>query len=115
MIRHYIYILLLLFSSTTFSQSIDKNENSKELKLIISISSFHNAKTEDAQALAEILSNHIKKSKKLNYTFLVETPSTLDEISDDGGGQESRLQGFREVAGLEEELPCAGNCRGGSC
>lgn len=81
MIRHYIYILLLLFSSITFSQSIDKNENSKELKLIISISSFHNAKTEDAQALAEILSNHIKKSKKLNYTFLVETPSTLDEIS----------------------------------
>lgn len=81
MIRIYSYILLLSIFSTAFSQKGDKHENNKQIKLIISISSFHNAKNEDAQALAEILSNHIKKSKKLDYNFLVETPSTLDEIS----------------------------------
>jgi|WetSurMetagenome_2_1015567.scaffolds.fasta_scaffold122348_2 ABC-type phosphate/phosphonate transport system substrate-binding protein len=78
-----IHILLsFLFIISLFSQSPkeSKPEIIKTIKLIISSNSFHNLKTEDAQAVAQILANHIKQTHNLDYDFIVETPESIPDI-----------------------------------
>ena len=78
-----IYILLLFFIAIPLtSQALKESKTTpiKNIKLIISLSSFHNIKVADAQAVAQILANHIKKSHKLEYEFIVETPESISEI-----------------------------------
>jgi len=81
----FVYILSVFLITTSNCQIKSDVKTQKTIKLIISINAFHNAKTEDAHAIAEILANHIKKSNKLEQEFIVETPNTLDEIEKAAG------------------------------
>lgn len=80
-----LHIIVLLLLTESFAQTKVDKKDSNIRKLIISLSSFHNAKSEDALAIAQILASHIKKSRKLNYEFHVETPNTIDEIEEAAG------------------------------
>jgi ABC-type phosphate/phosphonate transport system substrate-binding protein len=80
MYKSSISILLILLFTTSICQNKSDIKDQKVLKLVISLNAFHNAKTQDAHAIAEILANHIKKSNNLKQEFIVETPNTYDEI-----------------------------------
>ena len=82
MIKILFNILFFFNLSFTFSQTTINNfkNESDTIKLIITLSSFHNAKAEDARAISTILAMHIKEAYKLNKTFQVETPFSLSEI-----------------------------------
>ena len=79
------FILSVFLVITSNCQTKSDIKPQKAIKLIISINAFHNAKTEDAHVIAEILANHIKKSHKLEKEFIVETPKTFDEIERSAG------------------------------
>lgn len=85
MYRIFFYIVSVFLVTTSYCQTKGDVKTQKVIKLVISINAFHNAKTEDAQAIAEILANHIKKSHKLEQEFTVETPGTFDEIERSAG------------------------------
>lgn len=74
--------IFLFLTLTLFSQKAQNNlpENEKEIKVIFSKSSFHNIKTEDAHATAQILANHIKKLKNIKSDFKVEIVTSDKEI-----------------------------------
>jgi ABC-type phosphate/phosphonate transport system substrate-binding protein len=72
--------ILLIFLSVSLSGQTIKEKNPKIIKLIISLNSFHNVKSQDAQAIAQILASHIKKTHNLDYDFLVETPESISDI-----------------------------------
>lgn len=75
----FIKILLVFLSVSLMGQTL-KEKNQKTIKLIISLNSFHNVKTQDAQAIAQILASHIKKTHNLDYDFLVDTPESISDI-----------------------------------
>lgn len=106
MIKLTIYIFALVLFSNTFAQIKNENDINNSKKLIISLSSFHNAKSEDAQAIAQILANHIKKSRNLNYYFQVETPNTLNEIEKAAGDDfDCIILTIDEYLALKSKLP----------
>ena len=76
----YIYLLtiLFLFNSVLISQNL--NNNSNDIKLVFAENSFHNIKTEDASATAQILANHIKNLKNLKNNFIVKLAKNDKEI-----------------------------------
>ena len=74
------HFLLFIFLSISLIGQTLKEKNQKTIKLIISLNSFHNVKTQDAQAIAQILASHLKKTHNLDYDFLVETPESISDI-----------------------------------
>lgn len=101
-----IHILLTTLITSLFAQSKSGNEINNTRKLIISLSSFHNAKSEDAQAIAQILADHIKKSRNLNYNFQVKTPKTLSEIEKAAGDDfDCVILTTDEYLALKNKLP----------
>jgi ABC-type phosphate/phosphonate transport system substrate-binding protein len=80
-IIHAIHIFIFLALSI-FPQDIRKDKKENNIKLIFAKNSFHNIKTEDAIATAQILANHIKKYKKLKNDFIVNLANDDKEISE---------------------------------
>ena len=106
MLKLTISILILILCTELLGQTKSDKNQYKTIKLIISLSSFHNAKSEDAQAIAEILANHIKKSKNLSYEFCVETPNTLSEIEKSAGNDfDCIILTTDEFTSLQNKLP----------
>jgi ABC-type phosphate/phosphonate transport system substrate-binding protein len=106
MLKLNLFILFLILCTGLFCQIKSEKNLDNTRKLIISLSSFHNAKSEDALAIAEILANHIKKSRKLSYQFNVETPNTLDEIEKSTGDDfDCIILTTDEYIALHEKLP----------
>lgn len=99
-------ILLTTLLTCLLAQAQSDNDLNNPKKLIISLSSFHNAKSEDAQAIAQILANHIRKSRNLNYNFQVETPNTLSEIEKAiGDNFDCAILTTQEYLSLKNKLP----------
>lgn len=99
-------ILLTTLLTSLLAQAQSDNDLNSPKKLIISLSSFHNAKSEDAQAIAQILANHIRKSRNLNYNFQVETPNTLSEIEKAVGDNfDCAILTTQEYLSLKNKLP----------
>lgn len=99
-------ILLTTLLTSLLAQAQSDNDLNGPKKLIISLSSFHNAKSEDAQAIAQILANHIRKSRNLNYNFQVETPNTLSEIEKAVGDNfDCAILTTQEYLSLKNKLP----------
>lgn len=100
----HIFFLTICLNVSLHSQSTKNFDNTR--KLIITSSSFHNAKSEDAHAIAQILANHIKNSRKLNYNFVVETPGTLNEIENSAGDDfDCIILTTDEYISLQNKLP----------
>ncbi|HMN24108.1 MAG TPA: PhnD/SsuA/transferrin family substrate-binding protein [Ignavibacteriaceae bacterium] len=75
------YSFIFLMAWGFAQNTIDlKNDNQKDITLIFSLNTFHNVKVEDAQAVAEILANHINKSYQDDYKSNVKTLSGAAEI-----------------------------------
>jgi ABC-type phosphate/phosphonate transport system substrate-binding protein len=99
-------ILLTTLLTSLLAQAQSDTDLNNPKKLIISLSSFHNAKSEDAQAIAQILANHIRKSRNLNYNFQVETPNTLSEIEKAVGDNfDCAILTTQEYLSLKNKLP----------
>ena len=100
-----INILIILFSVSLFGQTTKEN-NPKTIRLIISLNSFHNVKTEDAQALAQILANHMIKTHSLDYDFIVETPESIVDIENaTSKGFDFIILTTEEYLNLNKKLP----------
>lgn len=100
-----INILIILFSVSGFGQT-SKENNPKKIRLIISLNSFHNVKTEDAQALAQILTNHMIKTHSLEFDFIVETPESILDIENAAAkGFDFIILSTEEYLILNEKLP----------
>jgi ABC-type phosphate/phosphonate transport system substrate-binding protein len=105
--------VFFLLNLTLFSQSTEKTlqENDKEMKVIFSQSSFHNIKTEDAHATAQILANHIKKLKNLKNDFNVEIVTGDAEIIEScSNGFDMILLTTEEFLRLKKKLPLEPFC-----
>ncbi|MFZ1815651.1 MAG: PhnD/SsuA/transferrin family substrate-binding protein [Rhizobiaceae bacterium] len=105
--------VFFLLNLTLFSQSTEKNlqENDKAMKVIFSQSSFHNIKTEDAHATAQILANHIKKLKNLQNDFNVEIVTGDAEIIEScSNGFDMILLTTEEYLRLKKKLPLEPFC-----
>ncbi len=62
--------------------SFGQNENESKMILVFAKNSFHNIKPEDAKATAQILSDHIKKVKKIKKYSTVKLAENDQEILD---------------------------------
>jgi ABC-type phosphate/phosphonate transport system substrate-binding protein len=105
-IKNLILQLLLVPLLICQEQKENKPELIEPIKLIISLNSFHNAKVEDAQAIAQILANHIKKAHNLKNEFEVKTPDNLDEIEKSANdGFDLIIVTTEEYLHLQKKLP----------
>jgi ABC-type phosphate/phosphonate transport system substrate-binding protein len=105
--------IFFLLTLTSFSQKTenDLQENEKEIKVIFSKSSFHNIKTEDAHATAQILANHIKKLKNIKSDFKVEIVTGDKEIIESCNiGFDMILLTTEEYLRLKKKLPLEPFC-----
>lgn len=76
-----LYIIFFIASSVYCQNLKDTNqENPGNINLIFAENSFHNIKTEDASATAQILANHIKNLKNLKNNFIVKLAKNDKEI-----------------------------------
>jgi ABC-type phosphate/phosphonate transport system substrate-binding protein len=79
-----IYSLIIYFVliSSVYAQNVNNGNqiNENKLILIFAKNSFHNIKTEDAIATAQILANHIKKIKNIKQDFDVKLAENDNEI-----------------------------------
>ena len=105
--------IFLFLTLTLFSQKAQNNlpENEKEIKVIFSKSSFHNIKTEDAHATAQILANHIKKLKNIKSDFKVEIVTSDKEILEScSNGFDMILLTTEEYLRLKKKIPVEPFC-----
>ncbi len=101
-----LFYIIILSLGISFAQNSSNEKQPNQIKLIISLNSFHNAKTEDAQAIAEILANHIKKLHNLNYQFEVKTPVSMEEIENAFGTDfDCSILTTEEFLNLQNKLP----------
>lgn len=106
MLKNLCYIFTLLFITTSVCQTNTNVKQNKIAKLIISLNAFHNAKSQDAQAVAEILAQHIKEEYKLDYSFEVTTPGTNSEIEKVAGNDfDYIILTTEEYFDLQKKLP----------
>ena len=101
-----VFYIIILSLGISFAQNSSNEKQPNQINLIISLNSFHNAKTEDAQAIAEILANHIKKLHNLNYQFEVKTPVSMEEIENAFGTDfDCSILTTEEFLNLQNKLP----------
>lgn len=108
MFKKLLYIFSFISLPFAIAQ-VDINNSkieSDSVKLIITLSSFHNAKEQDARALSAILADHIRKAYDLKKKFYVETPSSLLDIEKSAGNTfDYIIMTTDEYIKLQKKLP----------
>jgi phosphonate transport system substrate-binding protein len=102
-----------VYTDTALSQN-SKTDNStikKDINLVFSEYSFHNTKTEDALATAQVLANHIKKLKKIKNNFNVKLANNdKDLIGNHSADFDLMLITTEQYLRLKQILPLEPYC-----
>lgn len=101
-------LIFLIGSGSEFAQNekSDKSDIQKDMTLVYTINSFHNVNKEDANAIAQIFGNHIKRTYKLDYNPVALTLDGIPEIvSKANNSFDCMILTTEEFLKLKDKLP----------